>query len=84
MRCPLSPADLNRAGLRLSDQQYWEIENLEVAGGSPYGIHIGGTLPEMRHFSVTNVVVHDVTGTPINKDSGLVVIAPDDNAQNPH
>jgi len=69
------------AGLRLSNQQYWEIENLEVVGGSPYGIHIGGSVPQMRHFRITNVVVHDVTGTPLTKDSGLVVIAPDENAR---
>jgi hypothetical protein len=69
------------AGLRLSNQQYWEIENLEVVGGSPYGIHIGGALPVMRHFRITNVVVHDVAGTPLTKDSGLVVIAPDNNAK---
>jgi hypothetical protein len=69
------------AGLRLSNQQHWEIENLEVVGGSPYGIHIGGSLPVMRHFRITNVVVHDVPGTPLTKDSGLVVIAPDDNAR---
>jgi hypothetical protein len=30
------------AGLRLHNQQFWEIENLEIVGGSPYGIHIGG------------------------------------------
>jgi hypothetical protein len=69
------------AGLRLSDQQYWEIENLEVVGGSPYGIHIGGSAAVMRHFRITNVVVHDVPGTPLTKDSGLVVIAPDDHAK---
>ena len=69
------------AGLRLSNQQYWEIENLEVVGGSPYGIHIGGSVPQMRHFRIKNVVVHDVTGTPLTKDSGLVVIAPDNNAK---
>jgi hypothetical protein len=69
------------AGLRLNNQQYWEIEDLEVVGGSPYGIHIGGSAPEMRHFRITNVVVHDVTGTPLTKDSGLLVIAPDDNAK---
>lgn len=69
------------AGLSLNNQQYWEIENLEVIGGSPYGIHIGGDIPVMRHFRVTNVVVHDVTGTPLTKDSGLVVIAPDSNAR---
>jgi len=69
------------AGLRLNNQQYWEIENLEVIGGTPYGIHIGGDTPVMRHFRITNVVVHDVPGTPISKDTGLVVIAPDDNAK---
>jgi hypothetical protein len=69
------------AGLRLSNQQYWEIENLEVIGGSPFGIHIGGNMPVMRHFRISNVVVHDVTGTPLTKDSGLVVIAPDDGAR---
>lgn len=77
---PIVAGGTKSAGLRLSDQQYWEIENLEVLGGSPYGIHIGGVLPVMRHFRITNVVVHDVSGTPTTKDSGLVVIAPDDKA----
>lgn len=78
---PIIVGGSESAGLRLSDQQYWEIENLEVVGGSPYGVHIGGTIPVMRHFRITNVVVHDVTGTPLTKDSGLVVIAPDDQAR---
>jgi len=78
---PIVAGGSEAAGVRLSDQQYWEIENLEVIGGSPYGIHIGGTLPVMRHFRIKNVVVHDVTGTPFTKDSGLVVIAPDNNAR---
>ncbi len=78
---PVIAGGAESAGLRLSDQQYWEIENLEVVGGSPYGIHIGGTLQSMRHFTIRNVVVHDVPGTPLTKDSGLVVIAPDDGAR---
>ena len=78
---PIIVGGSESAGLRLSDQQYWEIENLEVVGGSPYGIHIGGSVPVMRHFRITNVVVHDVTGTPFTKDSGLVVIAPDNHAR---
>jgi hypothetical protein len=78
---PIIAGGSESAGLRLSDQQYWEIENLEVVGGSPYGIHIGGSAPVMRHFRITNVVVHDVSGTPFTKDSGLVVIAPDDHAK---
>ena len=78
---PIILGGAESAGLRLSDQQYWEIENLEVVGGSPYGIHIGGSTPVMRHFRITNVVVHDVPGTPLTKDSGLVVITPDDHAK---
>lgn len=68
------------AGLKLEDQQYWEIENLEVMGGSPYGIRIGGTASVLRHFRLTNLVVHDVFGEPTTKDSGLVVIAPNEKA----
>jgi hypothetical protein len=78
---PIVVGGSESAGLRLNNQQYWEIENIEVVGGSPYGIHIGGSAPEMRHFRITNVVVHDVAGTPLNKDSGLLVIAPDENAK---
>ncbi|MGD0480393.1 MAG: right-handed parallel beta-helix repeat-containing protein [Terracidiphilus sp.] len=78
---PIIVGGSESAGLRLSDQQYWEIENLEVVGGSPYGIHIGGSAPAMRHFRITNVVVHDVPGTPLTKDSGLVVITPDNRAK---
>lgn len=78
---PVIDGGSESAGLRLSNQEYWEIENLEVVGGSPYGIHIGGSVPVMRHFRITNVIVHDVIGTPLSKDSGLVVIAPDDHAK---
>lgn len=75
---PIVLGGAESAGLRLHNQEYWEIENLEVVGGSPYGIHIGGTQPLLRHLRISNVVVHDVTGKPLTKDSGLVVIAPDD------
>lgn len=75
---PVIVGGAESAGLRLHNQEYWEIENLEIVGGSPYGIHIGGTQPLLRHFRITNVVVHDVTGKPLTKDSGLIVIAPDD------
>ncbi len=68
------------AGLKLNNQQYWEIANLEIIGGSPYGIRIGGSDPVLRHFHLTNLVVHSVAGDPTTKDSGLVVIAPDEKA----
>jgi len=78
---PIIVGGSESAGVRLNNQEYWEIDNLEVIGGSPYGIHISGTVPVMRHFRITNVVVHDVAGTPLTKDSGLVVIAPDQGAR---
>jgi len=74
---PILAGGSQPAAIQLHNQQYWEMENLEVIGGSPYGIHIGGTEPTLNHFRITNVVVHDVTGEPLTKDSGLVVIAPD-------
>ncbi|MGA2807356.1 MAG: right-handed parallel beta-helix repeat-containing protein [Terracidiphilus sp.] len=77
---PVIVGGLQPAGVQLHNQQYWEIENLEILGGSPYGIHVGGTEQVLRHFRITNVVVHDVPGEPATKDSGLVVIAPDKNA----
>jgi hypothetical protein len=70
----------NPAGLKLENQQYWEIANLDVTGGNPYGIVISGNLPLLSHFRITDVVVHDVTGEPKSKESGLIVIAQEDKA----
>ena len=66
------------AGLKLDNQQYWEIADLDVTGGNPYGIVIGGNLLRLSHFRITDVVVHDVTGQPKTKESGLIVIAQDE------
>jgi hypothetical protein len=66
----------NEAGLKLYDQQYWKMEHLNITGGNPFGIVISGTLPTLSFFRISDVVVHDVTGEPKSKDSGLIVIAP--------
>ena len=63
------------AALRLSDQQYWTIEHLEFSGGDPHGIFVTGTRGILRGIHVRDVVVHDVTGEPKDKEGGLVVIA---------
>lgn len=79
---PVIEAGAAEAAITLSDQQYWEIENLETVGGSPYGVHVGGTKTEatrsLRHIHLRNLVVRDVTGTVKQKASGLVVIAAPD------
>ena len=62
------------AALRLFNQSGWAIENIETAGGNPYGIHIGGDAGALRHFRLRDVVVHDVTGDVKTKASGLVVV----------
>jgi hypothetical protein len=69
-----------QAGIKLNDQQYWEITHLDVTGGSPYGIFITGSVPHLKHFRITDVVVHDVTGQPKTKQTGLVVIGSDEKA----
>jgi hypothetical protein len=73
---PFLNAGEAEAAFQLVDQQYWEIENLETAGGNPYGVRIAATAGPrtLRHFVLRNLVVHGVRGTPKRKASGLVVI----------
>ena len=74
---PLIEAGATEAAVKLFDQHHWEIENLESAGGSPYGVLISGASGRLRHFRLRNLVVRDVTGMVKSKGSGLVaVLAP--------
>ena len=72
---PIISAGTSPSALTLSDQSYWEIKNLETTGGDPYGIWITGKTANavISHVYLSNVVVHDVTGTPSQKASGLIV-----------
>jgi hypothetical protein len=72
---PIISGGSNEAAIKLYDQQYWHIQNVEAVGGSPYGIFIGGSHGELRHFRIRDVVVHDVPGEPKTKESGLIVIS---------
>lgn len=74
---PVISAGNAEAAVKLFDQEYWEIENLETSGGNPYGIFIGGApaARTLRHFYLRNLVVHDVSGEVKRKASGLVVVA---------
>lgn len=64
--------------LLLFNQQYWHIQDLELTGGSVFGLHVtgngaGGTL---NHFRLSNLVVHDVYGGEVQaKVTGLVVLS---------
>ncbi len=71
---PVIDAGNAPAALRLFNQQGWDIENIEMAGGSPHGIYIGGDTGSLRHFRLRNVIVRDVAGEPKTKRTGLVVV----------
>lgn len=63
------------AALKLFDQEYWTIEHLDFSGGQPHGVFVSGTKGILHGIHIRDVVVHDVTGEPKNKETGLVVIA---------
>lgn len=71
---PLVDGTGSEAALKLFNQEYWHIENLETTGGDPYGVLVSGDRGTLRHFRLTNLVVHDVTGQVKTKSSGLVVL----------
>ncbi len=75
---PLISAGHHQAAIELKNQSYWRVSHIETKGGDPYGIWITGDQPNsvMRHIYLNQVVVHDVTGTPARKDSGLIVFHP--------
>jgi Right handed beta helix region len=65
--------------LKLFNQQYWEINNLEITGGNLYGIYISGNVPNstIHHIYLKNLDVHGATYTSTKRaDSGEVFISP--------
>lgn len=64
------------AALKLFNQEYWNIESVELIGGQPHGLFISGNQGVLHQIRVSNIVVHDVTGEPKAKEGGLLVISP--------
>lgn len=83
---PVIDGGSNTAALKLLDQQYWNISDLELKGGDPYGLFISGNTASttLHGFSITNVDVHDVNGdvtqtvngSRIGSMGGGIVVAP--------
>jgi hypothetical protein len=63
--------------LRLFNQQYWDIDSLDISGGNTYGVFISGDNGILHHIHLSNLLVHDVLGGEMrHKESGLVTISP--------
>ena len=73
---PVIAAGDNEAALKLTDQEYWHVQDLEVTGGTRFGILVTGSATGgvLDHFRLADLVVHDVHGGPLDgKASGLIV-----------
>ena len=63
--------------IRLANQSYWRLRNIETSGGTRYGIFVTVDAGVAEHIRLENVVVRDVYGAPPeSKNTGLVVISP--------
>lgn len=63
--------------LKLFNQQYWDIDSLDLSGGRTYGVFISGDKGVLHHIHLENLAVHDVLGAKMQHESGgLVVISP--------
>ena len=70
--------------LKLFNQQYWEINNLEITGGNIYGVYVSGNTPNttLHHIYLKNLDVHGAAYTSSKRaDSGEVFISPEGRAE---
>jgi hypothetical protein len=66
-----------RQVLLLFNQQYWQIDSLDLSGANTYGVFVSGDKGPLRHIHLKNLYVHDLMGGKMkNKDNGLVVVGP--------
>lgn len=72
---PIIDGGMNAAAIQLINQQYWEINNLEIVGGAQYGIYIFANIDNVNldHFYLRNLDVHGVHYvSSVRDDSGEV------------
>jgi len=76
---PVINGGTNEAALKLFNQQYWEINSLEIIGGTKYGVYVSGDIPNstISHIYLRNLDVHGATYDSTKRaDSGEVFIFP--------
>lgn len=73
---PIIDGGMNLAAIQLTNQQGWEINNLEVVGGNNYGVNIAGTAANVAftHFRLTNLNIHGAHHVASANDSGEIFI----------
>lgn len=65
----------DRQVLRLFNQEYWQVDSLDLSGASQYGIFVSGDKGTLHHIVLKNLYIHDVRGGAMkSKDNGLVVV----------
>jgi hypothetical protein len=67
------------AAFELSDQSYWNIQDLEITGGVDYGVYVTGDTADatITNINLTNLDVTAATGTTtVRGDSGEVYVYP--------
>ena len=63
--------------LKLFNQEYWDIDSLDLSGANTFGVFISGDKGVLHHIHLANLLVHDISGAEMkHKESGLVVISP--------
>jgi hypothetical protein len=67
----------DRQALLLFNQEYWQVDSLDLSGSSMYGVFVSGDKGTLHHIYLKNLLVHDVKGGGMkSKDNGLVVVGP--------
>src|SRR3984957_14467043 len=65
------------AVLKLVNQEYWDIDSLDISGANIYGVLVSGDKGVLHHIHLANLAVHNVGGAEMkHKESGLIVISP--------
>ncbi|HEX4748755.1 MAG TPA: RICIN domain-containing protein [Bryobacteraceae bacterium] len=74
---PIIDGTGQESALKLFNQEYWQIDSLEITGGERFGIFVSGDRSNtvLHYFRLTNLAVHDMYGTP-RWDSGLIMMSP--------
>jgi len=75
---PVIDGGMNVAAVQLNNQQYWEINNLEIVGGIYFGISIQANIDNVNldHFYLRNLNVHGAHYvSAVRGDSGEVYFA---------